>query len=218
MDTPHGLSDATTLRTRIRGLAESLDRRSAVEAALDAVRVDGMAIDGLYLNVLSPLLEETGRSWAEGTEAVWQEHVISQTIRTIIESLYLDVCAAAAEVTPRGQTVLLACPPEERHDLGLRMLADRFALAGYRVVFLGADTPVAEIIAAAQATHADIVALSVSTILERIDLRSFADQLRAALPDTRIVFGGPAFSSREHWPSEDLLDTHELGLERPRED
>jgi methanogenic corrinoid protein MtbC1 len=109
-------------------------------------------------------------------------------------------------------SVLLACPPREQHELGLRMLADRFELAGYDVTFLGADTPLDEITAAARATGASLVALSISTIFERVELRCFVDTLRQQLPGVRIVIGGPAFSRDQHWPAEDFLDTHELGL------
>jgi MerR family transcriptional regulator, light-induced transcriptional regulator len=143
---------------------------------------------------------------------VWQEHFASHAVRTIVEALYLDVAREAKDVPKLGSAVLLACPPKEQHELGLRMLADRFELAGYDVTFLGADTPVDEIIAAARATAADLVALSVSTAFERVEMHCVVDTLRQQLPDARIVLGGPAFAHDKHWPAEDLLDTRELGL------
>jgi methanogenic corrinoid protein MtbC1 len=118
----------------------------------------------------------------------------------------------AAEVPASGKTVLLACPPQERHEIGLRMLSDRFELAGWNVTNLGADTPLAEIVAASLATRADLVALSVATVFERVELRRFIDALRSALPGVRIVVGGPAFSKDRSWPAEDLLDPAELNL------
>lgn len=218
MGIAHETPDASDLRSIIQSSTEARDRETAVRAALSAVREDAVSIEDLYVDVLSPLLEDIGRSWAHGSERIWEEHYISQTVRTIIESLYLDVRAQASNVPRRGKLVLLACPPKERHEMGLRMLADRFELAGYDVIYLGADTPLAEIVSAAQTTGADIVALSVSTVFERLDFRKFVDDLRASLPDTRIVVGGAAFASQEHWPAEDVLDTHELGLERLRRD
>jgi methanogenic corrinoid protein MtbC1 len=214
----HDSPAANELRTVIRSSTEAREREIAVRAALSAVREGTVSIEDLYVDVLSPLLEDIGRSWAHGSERIWEEHYVSQTVRTIVESLYLVMREQASTVPRRGKLVLLACPPKEQHELGLRMLADRFELAGYGVVYLGADTPLAEIISAAQTTGADIVALSVSTVFERLDFRRFVDDLRAALPATRIVVGGPAFAKQEHWPAEDVLDTHELGLERLRQD
>ena len=203
---------AQTLRARIEAALAERDRASAVEAALTAVRERGISIPSLYVDVLSPLLASIGSAWSHGTEQVWEEHYASHTIRTIVESLYLDVQREAAKVDRRGERVLLACPPREQHELGLRMLSDRFELGGYDVTFLGADTPLDEIVAASRATDASLVALSIATVFERVELRSFVDCLREKLPGVRIVIGGPAFSSDRHWPSEDFLDTHELGL------
>ncbi len=208
-------SAATALRATMDAALERRDHEAAVRAALDAVREGSLPIVDLYTLVLGPLLASIGGAWAHGTERVWEEHFASHAIRTIVESLYLDVRDRVAEVPPLGKTVLLACPPKEQHELGLRMLADRFALAGYDVVFLGADTPLEEIVAAAQATGASLVALSVATVFERVAFGRFVSDLRAALPDTRIVVGGPAFATEEHWPAEDFLDTTELGLSDP---
>lgn len=202
----------TALRTAIQGALAARDHESAIRAALDAVRTGELTIPDLYVSVLSPLLAEIGGQWAHGIERVWEEHFASHAVRTIVESLYLDVRNEAANVPKRGQTVLLACPPKEQHELGLRMLADRFALAGYDVVFLGADTPVDEIVAAARATNASLVALSVATVFERVAFGRFVSDIREALPAARIVVGGPAFAAEQHWPAEDFLDTTELGL------
>jgi len=203
---------AGSLRAQIESALEDRDRQSAVQAALSAVRDGSISIPALYVDVLSPLLGSIGSAWSHGTERVWEEHYASHTIRTIIESLYLDVQAQVTTLDRRGVSVLLACPPREQHELGLRMLSDRFELGGYDVTFLGADTPLAEITAAANATGASLVALSISTVFERVELRLFVDTLRKQLPGVRIVVGGPAFSLDRHWPDEDFLDTHELGL------
>ena len=76
--------------------------------------------------------------------------------------------------------MLLACPPEENHDLGLRMVADRFDMAGWTTYFLGADTPVDEIADAAARLGVDAVVLSSSTHFHRVALRRAVDELSAA--------------------------------------
>jgi MerR family transcriptional regulator, light-induced transcriptional regulator len=211
-DSNPGSTFAETLRARIEAAVAERDRVGAVEAALSAVHDGSITIPSLYVDVLSPLLVGIGSAWSHGTERVWEEHYASHTVRTIVESLYLDVQRQAADIERRGQSVLLACPPKEQHELGLRMLSDRFELGGYDVTFLGADTPLDEIVDAALATGASLVALSVSTVFERVELRRFVDCLREKLTGVRIVVGGPAFSRDQHWPAEDFLDTHELGV------
>lgn len=200
------------LRHRLGTALADRDRAGAVEAALEAVETGAVDIVTLYTAVLGPLLVDTGFAWQAGTERVWEEHHTSATIRTIVEALYPEVMRQAATVHRRESRVLLANPPRELHDLGLRMLADRFELAGYSATFLGADTPLDEIAAAAKATNADLVVLSVSTLYERVGLREFLQELRRRIPDCRIRVGGPAFVRDTNWPAEDLLDLEALGL------
>lgn len=206
------VTEVLELRRRLDAALAARDRHAAVTAALEAVANGTVGVVELYAQVLGPLLVDTGSAWQAGAERVWEEHYASATVRTIIEALYPEVMRQAAAVPHRDTRVLLANPPRERHDLGLRMLADRFELAGYPVTFLGADTPLEEIAAAAIATRSDLVVLSVSTLYERVELRDFLEALRLRLPRTQIRVGGAAFSRDTDWPAEDLLDPGALGL------
>ena len=122
---------AGTLRAKLETGLEQRDRARTVEAALGAVRDGHISIPSLYVDVLGPMLARIGSAWAHGTGRVWEEHYASHTVRTIVESLYLDVQREAASTERRGVSVLLACPPREQHELGLRMLSDRFELGSY---------------------------------------------------------------------------------------
>lgn len=200
------------LRSAFEDALANQDRAAAVRAVTSAVREGRIALDDVYARVLTPLLIDIGASWAAGTTAVWEEHFASSVVRTVIESLATDVSEAAAAVPARG-TVVLACPSGEQHDLGLRMLADRLALRGWKAHFLGADTPAEEVIAAAKALGADMVALSAATHYNLVLLRAFVDQVKAGLPGVQIGVGGPAFACNHQWPADDLLVLHDLGIE-----
>lgn len=205
-------SAATELRARLDAALVVRDRATAVNAAVDAVASGELGVVELYVCVLGPLLVDTGSAWQAGAVRVWQEHYASATVRTIVEALYPHVTRLAASLPRRDGRVLLANPPRELHDLGLRMLADRFELAGYSAALLGADVPLDEIAAAARATHATLVVLSVSTMYERLELREFVDELRAKLPGCEIRVGGAAFVHDHDWAASDLLDPAEFGL------
>lgn len=188
------------------------DRDGAVTTALEAVRAGDIGIADLYTRVLAPLMVEVGERWRTGLSRVWEEHYASNSVRAIVDALAPDVIAASATVPRVGRHALLACPPGEQHDLGLRMLADRFRLAGWDVSYLGTDTPVAEIVAAAEALGVDTVVLSASTHFNRALLRDSAEQIRAALPRVTLLVGGPAFALDRDWPATELLDEVALGL------
>ena len=207
MTDPATTRAAETLRVRMDAALEEFDRAAAValvHQALDAGELDIMT---LYRLVLAPLLDDVGAAWSEGRERVWQEHFATSTVVTIIESLYPRVRALAAHAGPCGNTAVLAAPSDEHHVVGLRMVSDHFELAGWRVVYLGADTPEEEIRSAVTGIPADALVMSASTHFQRVQLRHIADQLREELPGIRIWVGGAAFAlEHEGWPDSELLD------------
>jgi methanogenic corrinoid protein MtbC1 len=208
-------AEAAHLRRALDRCLAQRDKPQSVRLALEAVREGGLDILDLYDLVLVPLLVDTGAHWQLGATAVWEEHLGSATVRTIIESLYVDVLDRSSAIVDTGRTALLACPPQEQHDLGLRMLADRFTLAGWNTVFLGADTPVDEICAASSAVGAEIVVLSASTHFNRVVLRRVVDRVRDGTAPARVLVGGPAFAIDKDWPAAELFDHAELGLRPP---
>lgn len=196
-------------------LAEHLassDRDGAVRAALEAVRSGGCSVDELYRFVLGPLLADIGAGWQAGRTAVWQEHFATATVRTIVEGLYLETAKEAEQTERLGTRVLLACPPGEQHDLGMRMVADRMRIAGWETYFLGADTPVPEIVEAARALEVDLVAISAATHYSRVLLREVIDALKRELPGVRIGVGGPAFDRDPAWKPDEVLTECGLGI------
>jgi len=176
-------------------LEESLaahDREAAVRLLLEAVAA-GMPVETLYADVVGPFLDSVGVSWQEGRTSVWQEHVATQSVRTAVEALYPHVLARKASAERVPVTVAFFCPPKEAHDVGLRILADRFDLRGFRTVYVGAGTPVHQMVAAAIEVEAAVVCLTASTHFHRITLREAVTALEEAIPGLRILVGGAAF-------------------------
>jgi MerR family transcriptional regulator, light-induced transcriptional regulator len=199
------------LREAVASALRRHDRAKAVRTAVEAVSSGALDVPALYREVLTPLLRETGQAWSSGATRVWEEHLASQAVRSIVELVYPAVLKQKATVAPTGRSVLLACPPEEAHDLGLRMVADRFDMAGWTSYFLGADTPADELVHAARSLDVDAVVLSSSTHFHRVGLRHVVDRLRAEAPGVSVWVGGPAFAhDREGWSDDDLVDLDAL--------
>ena len=187
------------------------DKATAVRTAVEAVTAGAVSIPELYRDVLARILADTGAAWQTGKTAIWEEHLASSTVRTIVEILYPGVLKAKAAVAPAGRSVLLACPPEEGHDLGLRMVSDRFDMAGWTTFFLGPDTPVAEIADAARRLGVDAVVMSSSTHFHRVAVRHAVDALKKELPGTDIWVGGPAFvGAATGWLPQEVVDLDAL--------
>jgi len=183
---------AESLMLELDQLINARNREGAIAAANAAVTGGALTIPQLYALVLSPLMTLTGARWQAGEEEIWEEHYTTAVVRTIVESLHGEVAARA--LSPTGRTIVLACAADEYHDLGLRMLADRFALLGYRTHFLGAAVPKDELSKAVAELGADTVLLSASTHYHRVKMREYADALVTASPGLIVWAGGPAFA------------------------
>ena len=196
---------------RVAAALEARDKPTAVRTAVEAVTTGSITIPELYRDVLTSILAATGAAWQRGTVAIWEEHLASATVRTIVEILYPGVLKAKAEAPDAGRSVLLACPPEESHDLGLRMVADRFDMAGWTTYFLGPDTPVEEIADAAGRLSVHAIVMSSSTHFHRLAVRHAVDYLKQVLPNVDVWVGGPAFAGAvTGWRPQEIADLDEL--------
>lgn len=108
----------------------------------------------------APLLRAVGEAWAAGTMDVRHEHFTSACLGD-----FLRVVRAPLDDRATGPIAALATLSGEAHGLGIQMSALVFALAGWRALVLGVDTPVEQI--AALAREAPLAAVAVSCALPR---------------------------------------------------
>jgi methanogenic corrinoid protein MtbC1 len=165
------------------------DGRRAVDLLLDAAR-DGWSVRDLYVDVLVPALEETGRMWLGGEASVAEEHFVTATTTSLIHRLM----AAVPPAGPNGKTAVVAAVAGNRHDLAAQMLANLLEMQGWRVIRLGADVPVADVAMAVREFDADTLLLSVSlpTQMEALGQTVRAVREGAADRAVRILVGGAA--------------------------
>lgn len=127
------------------------------------------SVEVVVRDVLLPFLAEVGSGWADGTVTIEHEHFASDLVRSRLTLLGSGLGAGT------GPLVLLACPPGERHDLGLKAFELVALRAGCRTRYLGADTPLSSVEGAAARTEPDLVVLC-ATAPQHFE--AVADQLR----------------------------------------
>jgi methanogenic corrinoid protein MtbC1 len=93
-----------------------------------------------------------------------------------------------------GPAALLACPPGESHDLGLIAFGLALRARGWRIVFLGADTPPETIATGACTIDPALVVLSAVTP-ER--LRPVMAELESLAARYTLTIGGACAESPE---------------------
>jgi DNA-binding transcriptional MerR regulator len=136
-------------------LADSLGRldEPGAQAALDRLFA-GFTTETVLRDTLLPYLHHLGDRWERGQASIAEEHFASNLLRGRLAGL------ARGWGHGHGPRAVLACPPGEQHDLGLLMFGIVLHRCGWRVEYLGADTPVAELVRTARQAHADIIVLA----------------------------------------------------------
>src|SRR4051812_21758973 len=142
---------------------------------------DGVPFGVIMSDVLAPVQSELGRRWAAGDVGVGQEHAASATIEELV--IRLGVTA----VPPDGPTVVVATAEHDAHALGARVVATALVLGGFRVVFLGASVPPADLGEAIEHHEPLALAISCSVVAALADL---AESVRAAHELGVAVVGG----------------------------
>lgn len=141
------------------------------------------------MHLLAPLIERVGSAWVQGHLAVHQEHLFSAVVQQLMQQALAALPLPPRPARPR---VLLSTLPDEQHGLGLLMARCLLTQAGCDCIDLGTSTPVDDIAAAAQAHHADIVALSATSCQPPRRLREQLEELRQRLPARITVWVGGA--------------------------
>jgi DNA-binding transcriptional MerR regulator len=139
-------------------LRDALDRldESAAHAAFDRL-LAAFSVEMVLRDVVMPYLRDLGDRWERGEASVAQEHFASQILRGRLLGL-----ARGWDRGP-GPRALLACLPGEQHDLGLIVFGLGLRGRGWRVTFLGPDTPLDTLADAAAALQPDAVVLAATT-------------------------------------------------------
>jgi MerR family transcriptional regulator, light-induced transcriptional regulator len=118
-------------------LRAALDRydETAGQLALDRAFA-AVGVDATLRDVIIPYLHELGERWACEEATVGQEHFASNVIQGRLRAL------ARGWDQGIGPRAVLACPPGELHEIGLISFGLSLRPRGWRITYLGADTPI----------------------------------------------------------------------------
>jgi MerR family transcriptional regulator, light-induced transcriptional regulator len=193
----NGLSAAEAARAALErgqpseGLLEDAAERllAAIErydeAAAHALLDDTFAAFGLEAvlrDVVLPTLRQVGLKWENGTLEISHEHFASNLIRGRLLSL--------SRLWSRGggPLAVLACAPGETHDISLLAFGLLLRSHGWRILFLGADTPIPTLTQTVKETRP---ALTVLTSFKPEMLQAEATALSRLAKAAPLALSGP---------------------------
>ena len=182
-----------TPATPATGSGDALHReREALRQALDTLNADAahgvldrvlgaFTLDTVLAGIVLPYLRDLGERWERGEASVGQEHFASNLIRGRLLAL------ARGWERGDGPSALVACASGEQHDLPLIMFGLALRNRGWRIVFLGADTPAGTVAETADQLAPTLVVISA---VEAEALRREAPALKALASDHRLSLAG----------------------------
>jgi MerR family transcriptional regulator, light-induced transcriptional regulator len=175
---------SAALRVELTEALDGFDEPRA-QAIVDRLLAMG-TLESLLSQVVLPYLRELGERWTRGDASIAQEHFATAVLRGRLLGV------ARGWGTGIGPAAVLACLPGERHDLGLIAFGLALRARGWRIVYLGPDTPVETADDVSRDLRPSLVVLS-AVSEERVG--PHVAQLRGLAARQRLALGGAAAGS-----------------------
>lgn len=161
---------------------------------LDAMYNEACAlypIDTLTQHLLIPVLQHLGSRWDSRESGIAEEHFFSAWLRNKLGARLHHSAGLS-----KGKSLLLACLPHEHHEIGLLLFALGALHRGYRVVYLGTNVPIRQIVHVVKKAHTAGIVLSGRDIVDPAPL--LADIAWLSHASRLPLFVGSHFAVQTH--------------------
>jgi DNA-binding transcriptional MerR regulator len=157
------------------------------DGALDEVYNEALSlypVDIVTSKLIVPLLRELGWRWEKSQGSIAEEHFFSVFLRNKLGARFHH---RGRDL--RGTKLLAACMPGEQHEVGILLFALAAVDRDYRIVLLGANTPLVELPGVVERTDCRAIVLAGSAETPAIAIRKDLPQLLQAVP-VPVFIGG----------------------------
>lgn len=143
----------------------------------------------LYVRLFQRSLDQVGELWERGRISVAIEHLATAITTRVLALVQSQVMGQKAG----DRSIVVACVANEPHQVGAHMAADYCELLGWRSYFLGANTPLPDLLELVEERRPTALGLSVTLRSNLPALREILDALRGSARDLPVLVGGGAF-------------------------
>jgi MerR family transcriptional regulator, light-induced transcriptional regulator len=178
------LRDAAAAQEEIRKSLACFDETSA-QRTLERLFV-AFTPTTVTRDVLMPFMHEVGEQWSAGHVSIAEEHLATNFFQARLLAL------ARGWDRGLGPRALLACAPNEQHALGLIVFGIALHELGWRITYLGADTPIETLTEVAEIIHPELTVVA-ATMPRR--LPRYAKQLISFTARWSLAIGGAGASA-----------------------
>ncbi len=142
----------------------------------------------LYEEVFKQSLYKVGILWEQNKISVATEHIATAVTEGILNEFFAQIIPSEKY----NKKIVLACVENERHQVGIRMVADVFEMNGWDSYFLGAGIPVNELVKYIHEISPDLLAISFSVYFNARNFFEMIWKVQADFPKLKILVGGQA--------------------------
>ena len=133
-----------------------------------------------------PLLERIGNGWETGELSITHEHFASECLVSFLNEKWRQM-----NVRKTGPMVLITTLPGEGYSLGILMCAVITSITNSKIMYLGVDNPIDEIVDASEKYNPELIAMSISHKFDNVTSEKLLIQLRKKIDaDIPIITGG----------------------------
>ncbi len=168
------------------------DRKTALQMSQERTKAP-QDLKIFYQQILQPVMYRIGDMWEQGNLSVSREHLASALANMAVSNQYIQLLSDSEF---RKGKVLVTAAPNEFHVLGGQMIANCLEAEGWDVNYLGADTPLADLVDYVSEQQPDIVGLSVTMTFNLVSAKDIVEGIKKQFQHSppRIMFGGLVFA------------------------
>ncbi len=175
-------------------------RRHACVQIVQNLLDSDIDIKQLYTDLFQRSLYQVGQMWERNQISVAREHLATAITESALNLVYPTLFADSQV----GKKAIISCSANEFHQIGGKMVADILEINGWDGYFLGANTPIGELLAFIDEIQPDMVGLSLSIYFNLPALKSTIAAIQAEFSNMDILIGGQAF----HWGGLDAIKAY----------
>lgn len=150
-------------------------------------RKSNLSIIVLYEDIFKNSLYRIGKMWESNKISVAIEHMST----SIVEGLMNELLPEIISLERKNKTIIVSCVENEEHQVGGKMVADIFEKNSWDAKYLGANTPMVELVRFCELEKPDLVCLSLSVYENVQFLLKEITEIRK-VTNVPILIGGQA--------------------------
>ncbi len=178
------------VESTLETFATALERGDAemAEGAIATAIEDGITPTTLHAEVIGPALRRISVLFEAGEIDADREHRATTITRRVLATLYRYM---PGSTEPTRERVLLAGVEGDEHTLGLQMVHDQLAAAGFHTIF-DTDLSAQRLLEMIDSQSPDLVVIGATAAMAAESVELALRDLRSNRPELPIVLGGPA--------------------------